>query len=119
MSHPTFSDIHPSVPSHIYVPPANTRSTPLSNHPIQPNPAYLRPLPGNLADDALKRQHQMSADNHRLFLRKHRYFFGPFFNQPNDYSTRYAACDWLHQQAIATGSAYWWRRYQDCLAQNG
>jgi hypothetical protein len=72
-----------------------------------------------LANNALKRQHQMSADNQRLFLRKHRHFFGPFFNQPNDYSTRYAACDWLHQQAIATGSAYWWRRYQDCLAQNG
>jgi hypothetical protein len=117
-SHQTFSDIHPSAPSHIYLPPANARSTPLYNHPIQPIPTYLRPsyLPGNLANDALKRQHHTSPDNHRLFLRRHRPFFGPFFNRSNDYNTRYVACDWLRQQ---TSSADWWQRYQDCLAQNG
>jgi hypothetical protein len=26
-----------------------------------------------------------------------------------------AGCEWLRQRAIATGSAYWWGRYRDCL----
>jgi len=26
----------------------------------------------------------------------------------------YGDCDWLYRRAIATGSAYWWDRYDSC-----
>ena len=27
----------------------------------------------------------------------------------------YGDCYWLRRQAAITGSAYWWRRYQECI----
>jgi hypothetical protein len=26
----------------------------------------------------------------------------------------YSGCEWLRRNAIATGSPYWWERYNDC-----
>jgi hypothetical protein len=32
------------------------------------------------------------------------------------YSTYgYGGCGWVYRRAMATGSPYWWRRYQDCI----
>jgi hypothetical protein len=28
----------------------------------------------------------------------------------------YADCYWLHRRALRTGSPYWWRRYEACVA---
>jgi len=27
----------------------------------------------------------------------------------------YGGCEWLRARAEATGSGYWWRRYEDCV----
>lgn len=53
----------------------------------------------------------------RDFVRRRgtRYLWGPglaFYSYGGSY---YGDCDWLERRAIATGSAYWWNRYNNCI----
>ncbi|MBA4132356.1 MAG: hypothetical protein C0519_13145 [Hyphomicrobium sp.] len=53
----------------------------------------------------------------RDFVRRrgHRYLWGPglgFYFYDGYY---YGDCDWLERRALATGSAYWWDRYNRCI----
>jgi hypothetical protein len=41
------------------------------------------------------------------------FFFGPAFGY-YDYDYGYG-CYWLRRNALATGSPYWWSRYNACL----
>lgn len=38
--------------------------------------------------------------------------YGGYYYGYRDYGS---GCGWLKRRALATGSRYWWRRYQDCL----
>jgi len=31
----------------------------------------------------------------------------------------YGECDWLRRRALATGSPYWWNRYNACVYDGG
>jgi len=57
--------------------------------------------------------HAMGHHHHhhhrRVFIAGVPYFYDDYY-----YDYGYS-CGWLHRRAIATGSAYWWRRYRDCL----
>jgi hypothetical protein len=46
---------------------------------------------------------------------RHRRIFvgGPIFY--GGYYYYYGHCDWLRRRAIATGSPYWWNRYNTCV----
>lgn len=53
----------------------------------------------------------------RDFVRRRgtRYLWGPglgfyFYN-----GSYYGDCDWLERRALATGSSYWWDRYNRCI----
>jgi hypothetical protein len=122
MGHPTFSISHPNLPSHIVVsPPTNIHPVPLVGHITQSHLTFVQPphLPGVLSSDSLKHRYFVPTDAHRIFFGKHRHFFRTqFFYLPNDYVNQYA-CQSPHDRAVATGSAYWWRRYEECLAGNG
>ena len=53
--------------------------------------------------------------NRRFFHRRfHRnvFFVAPFFAASYGYSN---GCYWLRQNAVYTGSRYWWNRYYACL----
>ena len=60
--------------------------------------------------------HRHFADfDHRHF--NHRRFVGfGFFPGYYDYDYGYygGGCSWLYRNAVATGSPYWWNRYQYC-----
>ena len=43
------------------------------------------------------------------------YFWGGVWIGPGLY---YANCEWLRRRAYLTGSRYWWRRYNECVAIN-
>jgi hypothetical protein len=48
--------------------------------------------------------------------RNNRVYPGGLVVNGGDYGPSYAgSCSWLRREAIATGSPYWWRRYQACL----
>jgi hypothetical protein len=49
--------------------------------------------------------------------RGRRIFIGaPYFYDYGYYNDGYYGgdCGWLYRRAIATGSPYWWRRYEQC-----
>ena len=48
----------------------------------------------------------------RYYRRGYPYFWGGLAVTGAYYGSN---CGWLYQQAQATGSAYWWQRYQDCV----
>ena len=56
-----------------------------------------------------KNWHGGSKHHHGKNIRR---FYGPGIFV---YGGGYYGCDWLWRQAQLTGSAYWWRRYQECL----
>jgi hypothetical protein len=62
-----------------------------------------------------------SHGNYGKYAYKNRYYRRgyPFFWGGLALSGAYSAygsnCGWLYRQAQATGSAYWWNRYQDCV----
>ena len=40
-------------------------------------------------------------------------YYGDYYG---DYDYGYSGgCEWLHERAVATGSRYWWRRYEACV----
>ncbi|MGI8853557.1 MAG: hypothetical protein ACR2GC_09780 [Methyloceanibacter sp.] len=48
----------------------------------------------------------------RYYRRGYPYFWGGLAVTGAYYGSN---CGWLYRQAQATGSAYWWQRYQDCV----
>lgn len=53
-----------------------------------------------------------SWDNHNDWRHHRRYYSSFYVYTPWLYSN--GDCGWLYQRAIATGSAYWWSRYDAC-----
>jgi hypothetical protein len=51
------------------------------------------------------------AYKNRYYRRGYPYFWGGLALTGAYYGSN---CGWLYRQAQATGSAYWWNRYQDC-----
>jgi hypothetical protein len=55
--------------------------------------------------------------------RGHRLSRGVFIGAPLAYGAYYygsnyygdGGCYWLRRRALATGSSYWWNRYEDCI----
>ena len=45
--------------------------------------------------------------------RRHGYFASNIYIYSGDYD---ANCAWLRRQALATGSPYWWSRYNACIS---
>jgi hypothetical protein len=57
-----------------------------------------------------------ASNNHHRYYRYGRYYrnygwYGPAYA----YGYGYGNCAWLRQQALITGSSYWWSRYYDCI----
>ncbi|MGA8689840.1 MAG: hypothetical protein WB662_08040, partial [Methyloceanibacter sp.] len=56
-------------------------------------------------------------NHHHGYYRHGHYYpygwYGPYLGY--DYGYGYGNCYWLRQQAIITGSPYWWQRYNDCV----
>jgi hypothetical protein len=44
-----------------------------------------------------------------------RIFIGVPYGYSDDYYYNGAGCYWLRRRALATGSHYWWNRYEACL----
>jgi hypothetical protein len=53
-----------------------------------------------------------SWDNNHNEWRHHRRYYSYLYSQPWLYSD--ADCGWLYSRAVASGSAYWWSRYNAC-----
>jgi hypothetical protein len=49
---------------------------------------------------------------HRHHHRHHRRFYGYVPFETYGYT---GSCSYYYRRAVATGSAYWWRRYRDCI----
>jgi hypothetical protein len=49
----------------------------------------------------------------RFHHRRNVFFFAPAFGY-DDYGYGYS-CYWLRRNALATGSPYWWSRYDACV----
>jgi hypothetical protein len=46
-------------------------------------------------------------------------YYAPFVGYGAYYGSGYReGCGWLRRRAEATGSPYWWRRYEDCVDDN-
>jgi hypothetical protein len=57
-----------------------------------------------------------SASNHHRNHHGRRIFIaGGFPYYDYGYGYGYGGCGWLYQRAIATGSSYWWHRYEACV----
>ena len=41
--------------------------------------------------------------------------YGAYYDGDGGYSE---GCGWLRRRALATGSRYWWARYEDCVDDN-
>jgi len=41
--------------------------------------------------------------------------YGAYYYGDGGYSE---GCGWLRRRALATGSRYWWARYEDCVDDN-
>jgi hypothetical protein len=52
--------------------------------------------------------------NHGYWRHGHFYNYG-WYGGAYAYGYGYGGCAWLRQQAYATGSPYWWQRYNDCV----
>jgi hypothetical protein len=48
------------------------------------------------------------------FHHRRAFFFAPAFAY-YDYGYGYGGCYWLWRNAVATGSPYWWSRYNACV----
>jgi hypothetical protein len=52
----------------------------------------------------------------------HRHFYAaPFVGYGTYYGDSYytgSGCSWLHRRAEATGTSYWWSRYEACVDEN-
>ena len=57
--------------------------------------------------------HGHFVNNHRFNNR--RFFAVGFFPGYYDYGYYGGGCSWLYRNAVATGSPYWWNRYQYCI----
>jgi hypothetical protein len=44
-----------------------------------------------------------------------RHFRGGYGYAPFAYDDGGGSCAYYYRRAVATGSAYWWDRYQDCI----
>ena len=66
------------------------------------------------ANGHLENYHLGQANSGRWH--NNRFYPGGLFVYGGDYGSVYAGgCGWLRREANATGSHYWWRRYQECL----
>jgi hypothetical protein len=66
--------------------------------------AFRRPPPGTF------------PRHHRRHRHKGHYYY--WYGYPYIYgfdSYGYGECAWLYRKAVATDSAYWWRRYYECI----
>ena len=52
--------------------------------------------------------------NHRRFVAVG-FFPGYYDYGYYDYGYYGGGCSWLYRNAVATGSPYWWNRYQYCI----
>lgn len=60
--------------------------------------------------------HHGHHHHHRRF-----YYAAPFVGYGAYYGDSYyggSGCGWLRRRAEATGSGYWWSRYEECLDEN-
>jgi hypothetical protein len=57
------------------------------------------------------RGHQHARRHHR-HRHRHLLYAAPFVGY--GYYAYNDDCEWLRQRALATGSAYWWDRYEAC-----
>jgi hypothetical protein len=70
-------------------------------------------MPTDITPDATTPYH---AHNDHHFHRGHRVFVGGygFYDGYYGYYDD-CGCGWLNRNAVATGSPYWWNRYQYCV----
>jgi hypothetical protein len=54
------------------------------------------------------RHHRHHHGHDNFFIGAYPYVYDYDYYAGND-------CEWLRQRAIATGSEYWWSRYQSCI----
>lgn len=47
-----------------------------------------------------------------------RFYGAPFIGYGAYYGGYGEGCGWLRRRALATGSRYWWARYEDCVDDN-
>jgi hypothetical protein len=52
---------------------------------------------------------------HRHRGHRHRFVGVPYAYGYSDYGYYNGACAYEYNRAVATGSAYWWNRYQECI----
>lgn len=62
---------------------------------------------GNFADG--------NSDRHHRHHHGSRFVIGVPYYGGYDYG--YSDCGWLYRRAVATGSAYWWHRYEVCAEE--
>lgn len=65
-------------------------------------------------------KHWHGGRGHRHHKHRHRRIYGyyPYYGAAyyGGYGYGYGDCGWLRRKAIRTGSSYWWRRYESCVA---
>jgi hypothetical protein len=83
---------------------------PMASHPVHMYAAH--PIGRSRVYAWQGRTHE----NFRHFHHGRRVFIAagyPYYD--DDYGYGYGGCGWLYRRAVATGSSYWWHRYQACL----
>ena len=58
--------------------------------------------------------HFHDGHHHGHFRHGSAFFFAPAYGY-YDYGYGYGGCYWLRRNALATGSPYWWSRYNACV----
>jgi hypothetical protein len=56
--------------------------------------------------------------HHHGHGRGFRFYGAPFVGYGAYYGGYSEGCGWLRRRALATGSRYWWARYEDCVDDN-
>jgi hypothetical protein len=75
--------------------------------------AFVGPRGGVFVNRNFGHRHFVNF-NHRHFNHRRFVAFG-FFPGFYDYGYYGGGCSWLYRNAVATGSPYWWNRYQYCI----
>jgi hypothetical protein len=84
--------------------------------------AFIGPRGGAFVNRNFDHRHFADFDHRRFVNFNHRRFvrFGGFGFYDGYYDGDYygnygGGCGWLYRNAVATGSPYWWNRYQYCV----
>ena len=81
------------------------------------NRGNFGPRGGNFARRGNFAQGGKNWGHGRHHRRGNRFFVGVPFYDYGYYDGYYGGgCGWLYSRALATGSSYWWRRYELCLS---